>query len=99
MENLTRSNRETSYWTETGLDRYQMAMVGENVDIAGVCPYLHDGRRCVAGSNRQCYFKEDMKKWVLEINFAKGPTGHDNYKTCRDNIRDKYAADNRCEKA
>ncbi|KAH7380204.1 hypothetical protein DE146DRAFT_670770 [Phaeosphaeria sp. MPI-PUGE-AT-0046c] len=90
---------ETNYWTEAGLDRYQMALIGENVDVAGICGYVQDGRRCIAGSNRACYFKEEMKKWVVEINFAKGGVGHGDYKGCRDDLRDQYAFDNRCAKA
>lgn len=87
---------ETNYWTEAGLDRYQMAFIGENIEIEPICPYVKDGRRCVGGSNRACYFKEDMKKWVVEINFAKGGVGHGDYKGCRDDLRDQYAKDNRC---
>ncbi|KAH7393919.1 hypothetical protein DE146DRAFT_765499 [Phaeosphaeria sp. MPI-PUGE-AT-0046c] len=91
--------QETTYWTEGGLDRYQFAFIGENIDVAPICPYAQDGRRCRGASNRACYFKEDLKKWVVDVNFAKGPGGHNDYKQCRDDIRDSYARDNRCTAA
>lgn len=76
-----------------------MAMIGENIDIAAICPYAHDGKRCISGSNRQCYFNDYYNKWVVDINFPKGPWGHDAYNACRDDIRNNFASDNRCEAA
>ncbi|PVI03080.1 hypothetical protein DM02DRAFT_726727 [Periconia macrospinosa] len=87
---------ETSYWTEGGLDRYRMGMVGDNIDMGPVCPYAYDGRRCAFASNRQCYFNKELNKWVFDVNFPKGSHGHGKYKECRDDIRKKYAEDNRC---
>ncbi|KAF2761441.1 hypothetical protein EJ05DRAFT_536215 [Pseudovirgaria hyperparasitica] len=88
---------ETAYWTEGGLDRYRMGMVGDNIDIAPICPYAYDNRRCAFASNRQCYFNEELKKWVFDVNFPKGSHGHGQYLECRDSIRTKYAKDNRCQ--
>lgn len=76
-----------------------MGLIGENIDIAPICPYAFDGNRCTSGSNRQCYMNTEINQWVIEINFAKGSAGHNDYKNCRDTIRSKYASDNRCEAA
>lgn len=42
-------------------------MIGENIDIAAICPYAYDGLKCVGGSNRQCYLNKDINKWVIDI--------------------------------
>lgn len=73
-----------------------MGLVGEGVDIAPVCPYAMDGLYCTSASNRQCYHNAELNKWVFDVNFAKGPGGHNSYKECRDNIRSRYAKDMRC---
>jgi hypothetical protein len=74
-----------------------MGIVGENIDIAPICPYALDNRRCIGSSNKQCYFNEEIKKWVFDVNFVKGELGHHYYKMCRDETRERYAKDNRCE--
>lgn len=71
-------------------------MIGENIDIAPICPYVQDDRRRIPGTNRQYYFNDFEKKWVIDINFLMGSLGHDSYKTCRDNVRKNYAQENRC---
>lgn len=71
-------------------------MIGENVDIAPICPYALSSDRCVGSSNKQCYFNDVLKKWVFDVNFAKGSPGHNSYIQCRDDVRKSYANDNRC---
>lgn len=66
--------------------------------MSNICPYAMDGRRCAFASNRQCYYHEGLKKWVFDVNFPKGSHGWGQYKTCFNDIGDKYAKDNRCER-
>ncbi|CAI6310524.1 unnamed protein product [Periconia digitata] len=88
---------ELSYWSESGLTRYRLGLVGEGVDMATICPYVHDGRKCMWGSNRQCYHNDKLDKMVLDINFAKGSAGHDSYQYCRKELTENFARNNRCE--
>lgn len=87
--------KEDSYWTEAGLDRYRVEVIGEGIDVGGICGYVHDGRRCGAGSNRQCYEKDG--KQFFDINFAKGGIGHGDYRTCFNQVQKAFKEDNLCD--
>lgn len=96
---MTPSNkhtRETSYWTEGGLDRYRMSMLGDNIDMSAICPYAYDTSRCAGRSNRHCFLDGESKKWTFDINFPKGGVGHGNYLDCLSTLRREFAKDNRC---
>jgi hypothetical protein len=65
-------------FNDRGLARYVMRIEGQGIEVEQICPYFHDGRFCVGGSNRNCV-KESDGKVLMEISFAHGSLGNDHF--------------------
>lgn len=81
-------------FNDRGLARYRMRIEGTGIDVGQICPYFHDGTRCTFGSNRNCV--QDGNGYLMEISFAHGGIGNDNFNDCHNDLFGDFKGDNFC---
>ncbi|KAK5654125.1 hypothetical protein OQA88_7556 [Cercophora sp. LCS_1] len=80
-------------WVEYGLTRWRVSFETENLPTATYCFFWLD---CHFISNIQCYYHKDLKTWVIDTSFPRGPAGDSEFYHCLDRTRQQWAGNYNC---